>query len=82
MSVLHVIDETVLVSKMSAALARLSDEALSRAWSRAITYPDLPEFKALGSSDYRALDLAACKAEMIRRALRVGKGFGQRKEAA
>jgi len=81
MSVLTVIDETVLVSKLAATLWVLPGDMVGDPKARLATYP-WALVAALTPDNYRALDLAACKAEMIRRALRVGKGFNANRRAA
>ncbi len=81
MSVLHLIDEAVLVSKLAATLWVLPGDMVGDPKARLATYP-WALVAALTPDNYRALDVAACKAEMIRRALRVGKGFSTMGAAA
>lgn len=64
------LDQTVLVSKMAAALVVLSDYALARKDWRDYAYlrtPILNDLSGLTHGDYDALDKAAVFAETTRR---------------
>lgn len=78
---MKIIDDLLLVSRMAAALETLPDAALREPLARFESYPQRP-IAGLGDDDYARFDLDACKAEMIRRALRVGRGFSRVSEAA
>lgn len=73
-------DEAAIVSALAKALEILPGVALGEPLSRFVAYPQIA-VAGLGD-DYTRLDLLACKAEMIRRALRVGHGFPKAREAA
>lgn len=74
--------ELARVSRFARALQNLSAEQLRNGVDRIEAYP-WDDFARLHSrAELCAIDAAALRAERLRRDLRVGHGFGARREAA
>lgn len=73
------IHEMTLISRFARALEALSDAQLRSSEARIAAYPVIPLMAELY---LHWLDAHACHAERTRRALRVGRGFEQMREAA
>ena len=77
---MKVLADAFIVSELAAALEALPDERLASPAFRFASYR--PTGLLAAGDDFQRLDLMACRAEMIRRALRVGRGFSAKREAA